>query len=90
MSRFRRLAGVAFVLILVSSWAAAAPRDETRPSREKPTVSSSAETLFSRLRGWLTRVGTKTGCGSDPSGCPKSSRPEVSPLSRDVDGQGNQ
>jgi hypothetical protein len=70
MSRFRRLAGVAFVLLFVSSWAAATPGQDARPSRKEiGAVSSLPGTFITRIRGWFTGVWSKAGCSLDPSGC---------------------
>ena len=69
MPRFRRLAAVALVLALTSSWALAAPRHEARRSRgEVTTAASPAGLLLSRFREWVTAVWTKEGCVIDPGG----------------------
>jgi hypothetical protein len=69
MPRFRRLAAVALVLALTSSWALAAPRHEARRSRGEITAAASpASLLLSWFWEWVTAKWTKEGCGIDPSG----------------------
>jgi hypothetical protein len=69
MPRFRRLAAVAFMLVLTSTWVVAAPRHETRRSPGEVTAAASpAGLLLSRVWQWLSAAWSKAGAGSDPSG----------------------